>query len=190
MRDKVFEAFLESQYAAGMGLAEDSDILDLEPVDGSPAGGAGPPRAYVATFDCVSIFRQGGGEIVESRVPVQVGIRFPGDYLRRFNPLGVASLLWPLNLWHSNVAFGVPVICPGQMSPGCPLVDVIFQIWEILSYKKANMRENDSLNPAACAWARANQHRFPVDPRPLRRGLLRPRVEILGPGPHDGKEDS
>jgi hypothetical protein len=29
------------------------------------------------------------------------------------------------------------------------------------------------LNPDACRWARNNQHRFPTDPRPLKRRRLR-----------------
>jgi hypothetical protein len=31
------------------------------------------------------------------------------------------------------------------------------------------MRENNALNTEACAWARRNLHRFPVDSRPLKR---------------------
>ncbi|HVR30785.1 MAG TPA: hypothetical protein VMS86_14780 [Thermoanaerobaculia bacterium] len=35
------------------------------------------------------------------------------------------------------------------------------------------MREDDALNREACVWARANQHRFPLDRRPLKRRALR-----------------
>jgi hypothetical protein len=31
------------------------------------------------------------------------------------------------------------------------------------------VREDDALNPDACAWTRRNAHRLPIDDRPLKR---------------------
>jgi hypothetical protein len=44
------------------------------------------------------------------------------------------------------------------------------------------MREDDALNHVACVWARANQSRFPIDPRPLRRRAARFNVSARGFG--------
>jgi hypothetical protein len=48
------------------------------------------------------------------------------------------------------------------------LVDLLFQCFEVITYQKVTMREDDALNHAACAWAREHQQRFPIDRRPLK----------------------
>ena len=55
------------------------------------------------------------------------------------------------------------------MQPGTPLVDLIYQLYEIITYHNVEMRENNALNLEACSWARSNLDRFPIDRRPLRR---------------------
>jgi ubiquitin-protein ligase len=80
--------------------------------------------------------------------------------------------LFTPGVWHPNVSMEVPLICIGRLTPGTGLVDVLYQVYEILTWHKFNPRENDSLNKTACAWARQNQSRFPVDHRPLKRRSL------------------
>ena len=53
---------------------------------------------------------------------------------------------------------------------------------EIITFNKANVREDDALNPDACVWARHNQHRLPVDTRPLKRRRVEFTVESLEGG--------
>ena len=65
------------------------------------------------------------------------------------------------------MAFGAPFICPGRIVPGMSLVDLLYQVYEILTYQK--LTTHDALNREAAAWARANQGRFPTDRRPLKR---------------------
>jgi len=159
MADKILESFLARQLEEGMALARGSDILDLLPVGGTP------PSRYLAEYRCVGAVRDASSVVAADRF--QVGVYFPPDYLRTVDPALVLTLLAPAQVWHPNVR--APFICAGHVTPGTGLVDLLHRVYEILSFHKVNMREDDALNREACAWARANVHRFPLDPRPLAR---------------------
>ena len=161
--DPVYRRFLERQLEEGLELAASSDLLTLHV----------PPMAppnVVAEFRCTGLIRDADGEIREWS-DFHVGIWFPSDYLRRADPFEMLRLFTP-HLWHPNVSREAPFICVGRLTPGTTLVDILYQVFDILTYQKYNPRENDALNPAACAWARANQHRFPIDRRPMKRRTL------------------
>jgi hypothetical protein len=49
----------------------------------------------------------------------------------------------------------------------------------ITSYQKVTMREDDALDRDACAWARRNQFRFPVDDRGMTRRAVGFAVETI-----------
>jgi hypothetical protein len=159
MRDSVLIAFLERQYDLGRELASRSNLLELFPL-GHP-----PVQYYVARFSCKGLVRSANGTIVEGN-RFEVGIHFPLDYLRRVEPGLVLTWLEPHNAFHPNIR--APFICVGRVAPGTGLVDLLYQVYEIITYWKVTMREDDALNLDACAWARRNQHRFPVDRRPLK----------------------
>jgi len=161
--DPIFTAFLAAQLAEGMALAAASDRLELLPGQGDP------PDRYIARFRCTGMIRTRSGEIVEAD-DFQVGIWFPPNYLRGpVEPLEIVSLLWPTTVFHPNVR--APFICVGRLNPGAPLVDLLYQIYEILSYQRVNPREDNALDLKACIWARTERAlgRFPVDRRPLKR---------------------
>ena len=61
---------------------------------------------------------------------------------------------------------------------GTALVDILYQLFEIITYNKVTPRENDALNRECCMWARANQRRFPVDRRALKRRVIEPEAEV------------
>jgi hypothetical protein len=164
-RDVVRDAFLERQYEEGMALAQASDMLRLAPFDGTP------PDRYLAEFTCKGLVRSAGGEVEEAGYFL-VGIWFPSDYLRRAEPWQVLSWFGPRNVFHPNISDHAPFICVGRLVPGTTLVDLLYQCFEIITYKKVTMREDDALNRSACSWARDNQHRFPIDPRPLKGRAL------------------
>ncbi len=166
--DPIFRAFLERQAAEGCALARDSDILQ---VDCLPTG-----QHFVAHFDCRGLIRTDGGNIVEA-IGFHAGVYFAPDYLRNVRPFEVLTLFGPPNTFHPNVAFGAPFLCVGHIAPGMPLVDLLYQVYEILTYQKVTPREDDALNKEACRWARANQHRFPIDRQPLKRRRLDLEVE-------------
>jgi hypothetical protein len=162
-RDSVFTAFLEAQREAGEALAAASDRLELR-----PGRGIAPDR-YLARLACRGLVRTRTGEIVEAD-DWHVGIWFPPNYLRGpIEPLEVVSLLAPTNAFHPNIR--PPFICVGRVNPGTSLVDLLFQVYEIVSYQRVNPREDDALNLKACVWAREQQSRgrFPIDRRPLKR---------------------
>lgn len=168
--DRIRESFLERQADEGLLLAADSDRLDLLPLPGSQ-----PPSRYLVSFQCTSLVLGTGGP-VELDGRYDLGLWFPPDYLRRANPAQVITWLAPRNIWHPNI--GPPpltaahpiFVCPGRLSPGTPLVDLLYQCFEILGFNKVTMREDDALNKPACVWARAHRDRFPLERRPLKRG--------------------
>jgi len=165
MRDAISESFLEAQHREVLALAQASDGLTVVPVPTA----SGPPTDYFARFRARSLIQRAG--TIEPVEEFAVAVHFPADYLRRvLNPAQVVMLLWPANLYHPNVRF--PAICTGHLPPGTGLVEILWQVYEILTYQRVTPREDDALNPEACAWARANLHRFPIDPRPLKRRSL------------------
>ena len=168
--DPIYRGFMERQLAEGMALAAASDLLRLHV----------PPYApphFVAEFLCNGLIRERDGIIKEAE-NWQVGIFFPQHYLRRVDQFDVLRFFTP-NAWHPNISRELPLICVGHIVPGMSLVDILYQIFEVLTYHKFNPREDDCLNRAACAFARGNQHRFPIDRRPLKRRKLSLEVREL-----------
>lgn len=155
----VIKSFLETQEAEATALAARSDLIEVVPV------GERPYQRFLVRFMCKTLLKTRDGMCEYDRV--DVGIHFPLDYWQRADPPEVITLLGPANVFHPNVNF--PFICPGALSTGTPLVDLIYQIYEILTFQKVTMREDDALNRDACVWARKNIERFPVDTRPLVR---------------------
>ena len=166
MQDKIFQSFLKRQYEEGMALAESSDLLELFPMAGDP------PNRYIAQFRCKGMIRDANGEPIEAD-HFEIGIWFPSDYLRRAEPFQVLTWLGPWEVFHPNISDKAPFICVGKLAPNTPLVDILYQCFEIITYNKVTMREDDALNVDACRWARGNQHRFPIDRRPLKRRELK-----------------
>jgi hypothetical protein len=158
--DRIFDSWLERQHAELNALAQESDRIVVAPEDHVP------PRGYIVKFDCDTLV-QAHGEVKPCH-GFTVLFRFPLDYLRVVpDPAWIVALLEPRNLFHPNVA--PPFLCIGRIAPGTSLCELVFQVHEVLTYSKLTPREDDALNRDACAWARANLQRFPVDSRPLRR---------------------
>jgi hypothetical protein len=162
MNDKVLSNFLERQLIEGRALGAKSDILRLMLVPGVL------PQKYIAEFRCTGVVRNRDGRLGGGGLFL-VGIFFPHDYLRRAATPEVLTWLGPADVFHPNVFGPGGAICIGRLEPGTSLVDILYQVYEIIVYRKFNPREYDCLNKAACAWARNNQSRFPTDPRPLKR---------------------
>lgn len=164
MFDPVFQAFLTAQQAEGLALAASSDLVEVEPVGRSPAD------RYLVRFRCDGLVR-GPDRQVRLANRFEIGIWFPSDYLRRAQPWEVLTWLGPGRAFHPNISDRMPLICVGRLAPGTGLVDLIYQCFEIITWQKVTMREDDALNRAACGWARDNRNRFPVDRRPLKRPM-------------------
>ena len=99
------------------------------------------------------------------------------------NPASIVSLLSPGNLYHPNVA--PPFICIGRIVPCTSLCELIYQVYEVLTFAKVTPLENDALNRDACQWARRSMQRFPLDARPLRRKVAEFEVSRIAPGAPD-----
>jgi len=162
MMDKIFEGFLSHQYQEGMALAEASDLLELAPLHGFP------PQHYLARFYCKGLTRSKDGGICEGN-RFDVGLWFPSDYLRHVNSLFIATWLNPREIFHPNISNTAPIMCLGPITPGTPLTDLLYRSFELITWNKLTMRENEALNAEACLWARHNPDRYPVDRRPLKR---------------------
>jgi hypothetical protein len=158
--DKILAAFLARQYEDGMALSRDSDILDLV------AAGQGAVQRYVAHFHCRVLCRTPGADVAETH-GAAVGIFFGDDYLRRIDPYQVLVWLAPDHVWHPNVSSRAPLVCLGRLGPGTRLVEILYQLYEVITYQR--YATHDALNQEAAAWARQNQSRFPIDARPLKR---------------------
>ena len=169
MRDQIFEGWLKCQLEEALALAGSSDLVNLVPENGAY------PRKYVIEFRCNGLIRQ-GSDVVEANRFI-TGVWFPPNYHRRVNPYQVVTLLEPANLWHPNYDLERRVICIGPIPPGTSLTSIIYQLFEVFSYQRVTMREDDALNWAACAWARRNIGRFPIDSRPLKRRELAVEME-------------
>lgn len=168
---RIFESFLMHQHEEVMDLARSSDQLELIPLDGPP------PQHYVAEFRCTGLVRAPGGEIVEAD-RFAIGLWMPDNYLSEVDPFKVATFLGPIEAFHPQIR--PPWICLGRLIPGMSLREILFQAWEVITWRKVTMREDDALNAAACAWARQNTHRFPTDQRALKRRTLDFTVEPIG----------
>jgi hypothetical protein len=93
-----------------------------------------------------------------------VAVRFLPDYLRRAERFEMLRLIEPRDAFHPNLR--VPGICM-QIYPGEPLIEICESLHALFSWRLRNLREEDALNPTACAWGRANLDRLPLDDRPL-----------------------
>lgn len=172
--DNILEPWLMRQLSEGKALEAQSDLFDLVPTDNSPA-----PQRYVVCYHCTGLVRAANGQIEEAN-QFAVGIWFPDDYLRHVEPFQVTTWLAPREIFHPNVSDRAPFICVGRIGPGTPLVDLIDQVHQIITFNKLTVREDDALNRDACVWARRNDRRFPIDTRPLKRRALDFNIEVVG----------
>jgi len=168
MTDRIFEGWLQNQLEEGLALAASSDLVQLFPLSGDP------PHKYLVELRCNGLVERDGQVVEASRFTA--GIWFPPDYKRQVDPYQIVTLLEPVNLWHPNYDPKQRVICVGNIPPGTTLTSLIYQLFEIITYQRVTMKEDDALNWAACAWARNHTNRFPIDARPLKR--LDPEIRV------------
>ena len=161
MHDAIMTAFLRRQHEDAGALVRESDFVEI-------AAHKMCSDRFLVRFTCRGLVKASNNSIVEASAFL-VGITFPANYLRAAEPQRVVTWVGPSNVWHPNIAGEAQLICVGRVTPGTGLVDLIYQCWEIITWNKVTMREEDALNPSACEWARNNLTRFPVERRPLKR---------------------
>lgn len=166
MHDPILDDFLQQSHDDAMALAAASDLLDLEPLAGSP------PTRFIAHFKCRGLVYRDNE--VRQAEQFALGLSFSRDYLQAApQPLRMLTWLGPHDVHHPNIRGSF--ICLGNMPQGTDLVALLHQCFEIVTYQRVTMREDDALNAAACAWARRHVEMLPIDPRPLK--WRRPRHE-------------
>jgi len=169
MIDSVLRGFLMRQQEQALALNAASDLVEIRPVAGDP------PSRYVVQFRCRGLVRV--AEEIREAACFEIGVWFPPDYLRRAEPFEVLTWLGPADVFHPNISDRAPLICIGRLTRGTPLADIVYRVFDIITGHNVTMVEHDALNRAACAWARENRHRFPIDRRPLKRRVLALRAE-------------
>lgn len=153
--DRILMTFLQTQHEQAFALARQSDLVDIYPFDA---------QHYLVRLRCRGLVKQDDGSIVEAD-SFDLGIHFPDRYLREADA-ATLMLLSPLNAYHPNIRG--PALCIGKLSPGTPLVELIYRAFDLLTGRNVTFDEHDALNHEACCWARANLHRYPIDDRPLK----------------------
>ncbi len=181
--DGVFAGFLRRQLTDGVALASESDLVEVHPM-GPAASHLVLPQAFEVILRCNGLVRSVPGEIATAD-RFAVGVWFPSDYLRRAYPFEVVTWLGPREIFHPNIR--APFICIGHLVPATPLVEIIHRVFRIVSYQVVAM--HDALNQDASAWARQNQHRLPVDGRPLKRRTQSLKIETLGKKRNDSAHE-
>jgi hypothetical protein len=134
------------------------------------------PWLYRLTFKARGLVRR-DGQIQETDCHI-VALRFLPDYLRRADRFALLALIEPHDAFHPNLA--PSAICV-QVYPGEPLVEICESLHALFSWQLRQLREDDALNPAACAWGRSNLGRLPLDARPLFGRKRSFRLELLEP---------
>ncbi len=152
-----------------MAFAQQSSVLSLAPVAGSP------PFKYIAKFDCDGLIDTTEGIAVCDRH--LVGIFFPQHYQQvSCGPGEVLTWIEPHTEFHPNIH--PPFCCIGPIAPGMTLLSLLHQLYTMITWQRFTPCEDDALNKAACSWAREHLERFPIDPR---RSMLDRRFDRSAP---------
>ena len=177
--DPILAKFLGKQAQEAVAFSAESDILTVQAF----RRGDGPAQHFIARFDCESFVMLPDGQVAKHN-RFDVGIYFPDDYLRQASTYQVLTWLGPSHIFHPNIR--VPFVCVGEkfLRPGTQLIEILYQLHSVITYRK--WASHSGLNGDACQWARNHQELFPVDPRPLKRRVLKLDLEIAkaeGPRP-------
>lgn len=156
MPDSIFEGFLEDQIREGLELVRTSELLTILPLD---------RQRYVVEFGCKGLVRAADGE-VRTASRFAAGIQFGPNHLRKVEPLEVVRWFGPVNVWHPNIRPEMGAVCIGRMGPGVGLVELVYQLFEMVTWRRATL--HDALNHEAAQWARNHWDGKPVEERGLR----------------------
>lgn len=168
IHDSIMQSFLHESFAEGRALSRQSDILTIV----NPADEPVPSKLLGYFYGLPHLRRCPDGTVKRiAQGSIVVGISFPPDYLRSTDPLmplHLISLLAPATFFHPNVK--APVLCPGsKLTPGMSLTELIWHIYDILTYRNLNTDERDALDPVACRYFRQHPEVLAeLQPPPLR----------------------
>jgi hypothetical protein len=145
----VFQTFLENTAVDAAELQERSEVMTLTPLPPLP------PSRYGCAFQIPYLHRLPSGVVEIHPGPVHCGISFPENYLRSSDAMlfmRVASVLNPAFL-HPNVLAGS--VCLGStFAPGTPISALVWELFDIVTYRNCTVDERNALNPEACRLVR------------------------------------
>jgi hypothetical protein len=168
MQDKILASFLQNSFADAKQLESESGVFSICESLGSP------PSRFLLRFSGLDHLVQdpADGRVHVSQQPVLVGVNFPPDYLRRIDEnlyLKVVCLLNP-DFFHPNVKSPLGWICLGHaFMPGTTLSDLVYHLYDIVTYQNMTVDEQDAFNADACRYLR----QYPETVAKLQRPPLR-----------------
>ena len=155
--NRIRNSRLHNEFQRLQKLDRESSLFNILGTKGDP------PDSYLLSFDLNSLVKTKSGQIEENEGPHLFDIYCPAGYPSSDGPR--ILFLRPPNIFHPNIK-GM-IICLNRWAPSIYLDEIVHRIAGVLTYRTYTMDENESLNGEACNYARHNQHRFPVDNRPL-----------------------
>jgi hypothetical protein len=168
--DATFRRFLENTAADALALQERSDVVALQALPPAPAS------RYLCSFRAPFLRRLPAGTVTIDPGPIDCTIRFPSDYLWCADPrlfIRVAAVMTP-GFVHPNVLDGI--VCLGAaFAPGTPIRGVVWQLFEIVTYRNCTLDERNALNYEACRLLRSYPDLIEKLARPCLFRLRRPR---------------
>jgi hypothetical protein len=177
-QDKVLTRFLQNSFWKATKLLAESDVLSIIDLEGDP------PFLFLLGFNNIShlIKDPEREEVVSLMSPVFANIFFPPDYLRSVDPaLYLKMVAIPdQGFFHPNVKLPHGWVCLGHdFLPGTDLSDLIFHLYDIITYRNVTVDERDALNPEACRYLRQNPEVIAgLKNPPLRRRKLNVQVKV------------
>jgi hypothetical protein len=174
--DPIFEMFLRRQHEEAGALNEASDVTRLGALDA---------QRFVLELDAPCLVRE-GTEVSLARGCVAM-IFFSSSYLRERRPREVVAVIRPQHLWHPNAA--PPHVCLGALRPGASLIDLTFQLYEVITFQRYSLKDplsreaTEWMRDSSEAWSRETGVTFPLTRAPLKRRHLSLAVNTVAPPP-------
>ena len=134
--------------------------------------GENVPERYFITYKDVKGIKLAGNSTREEKIPEYITEHKIEIYLHIDYPRLKPQCYILTEIFHPNFRIASPHdICIGDYwASGETLVDIIYQVGEMIQYK--NYGISSPLNGIAAKWARENKHLFPSDDKELRQGEI------------------
>lgn len=151
--DQVYRTFLENTWEDALDMNSRSDVVRLEPELHSP------PARYRCAFAVPYLRKLPSGTVEIASGPVMTFVNFPPDYLYSTDPhlyMRIAAMLTP-DFLHPNVGSYGAICLGAAFTGGTPLNALVWELYEIVSYRNRNVDERNALTPEACRLIRAHE---------------------------------
>lgn len=130
------------------------------------------PERYFVIFKNISGIKLNPDSTRENKIIEKINEHKIEIYLHIDYPKVKPQCYMLTDIFHPNFRMASPNdICIGDFwAPGETLVDIIYQICEMIQFKNYNV--TSPLNGVAAKWARENENLFPIDNKEIRSGEI------------------